>query len=188
MHYRGMIGSLLYLTASGLDLQLSVGICARFQSNPKQSHLNAIKRILRYLIGTANLGLRYEKVLFAVLQAMKHGHTKLIVCTRVWHKWDTDARWTPVRHVSDTRSYVSHLKNIIFRLGHASDMRRTRLECTSDAARHGFNTTRTQLSTFLIIWWTKKKIQRSKNSSSFKNLFFWDINRNKTLYFFFVGV
>ena len=32
--YRGMIGSLLYLIASRPDLQLSMGICARFQSNP----------------------------------------------------------------------------------------------------------------------------------------------------------
>ena len=59
--YRGMIGSLLYLTASRLDLQLSIGICARFQSNPKVSHLNAIKTIMRYLVGTTNLGLWYKK-------------------------------------------------------------------------------------------------------------------------------
>ena len=52
-----MIGSLLYLTASRPDLQLSVGVCARFQANSKQSHLNAVKRILRYLVGTTNLGL-----------------------------------------------------------------------------------------------------------------------------------
>ena len=36
-------------------------ICTRFQSNPKQSDLNTIKRILRYLVGTTNLGLWYEK-------------------------------------------------------------------------------------------------------------------------------
>ena len=59
--YRGIIGSLLYLTASKLNLQLSVGICARFQSNSKQSHLNGVKRILRYLVGTTNLDLWYEK-------------------------------------------------------------------------------------------------------------------------------
>ena len=55
--YRGIIGSLLYLTTSRPNLQLSMRICARFQSNPKQSHLNAIKRILRYLVDTTNLGL-----------------------------------------------------------------------------------------------------------------------------------
>ena len=59
--YQGMIRSLLYLTTCRLDIQLSVGICARFQSNPKQSHLNAVKRILKYLVGTNNLGLWYEK-------------------------------------------------------------------------------------------------------------------------------
>jgi len=59
--YRGMIGSLLYLTASIPDIKISVGICARFQSNPKLSHMTAVKRILRYLIGTTNLGLWYEK-------------------------------------------------------------------------------------------------------------------------------
>ena len=48
--YRGMIGSLLYLTASRLDIMFSLCLCARFQSNPKESHLNAVKRILRYLI------------------------------------------------------------------------------------------------------------------------------------------
>ena len=55
--YRGIIGSLLYLIASRPDLQFSVGICARFQSNLKQSNLNFVKRILRYLVATTNLGL-----------------------------------------------------------------------------------------------------------------------------------
>ena len=59
-----MIGSLPYLTVSRPNIQVSVGICARFQSNPKQSHLNAIKRILRYLVGTTNLSLQYEKSTF----------------------------------------------------------------------------------------------------------------------------
>jgi len=59
--YRGMIGSLLYLSASRLDIMFSVCICARFQSNPKFSHLMAVKRIIRYLLGTVNLGLWYPK-------------------------------------------------------------------------------------------------------------------------------
>ena len=59
--YRGMIGSLLYLTASRPDIMFSVGLCARFQSNPKESHLSAVKRILRYISGTKNLGLWYPK-------------------------------------------------------------------------------------------------------------------------------
>ena len=37
--YRNMIGSLFYLTASRLDITFSVGVCARFQVAPKESHL-----------------------------------------------------------------------------------------------------------------------------------------------------
>jgi transposase InsO family protein len=59
--YRGMIGSLLYLTASRPDIMFSVCMCARFQANPKESHLSAVKRIMRYLIGTQNMGLWYPK-------------------------------------------------------------------------------------------------------------------------------
>ena len=59
--YRGMIGSLLYLTASRPDIMFSVCMCARFQSSPKESHLVAVKRIFRYLAGTQNLGLWYPK-------------------------------------------------------------------------------------------------------------------------------
>ena len=59
--YRGMIGSLLYLTASRPDISFSVGLCARFQSNPKESHLTAVKRILRYLKGTDDLCLYYPR-------------------------------------------------------------------------------------------------------------------------------
>ena len=59
--YRGMIGSLLYLKASRPDILFCVCLCARFQSNPKESHLTAVKRIFRYLIGTENIGLWYPK-------------------------------------------------------------------------------------------------------------------------------
>ncbi|XP_070019532.1 secreted RxLR effector protein 161-like [Nicotiana sylvestris] len=57
--YKGIIRSLLYLTASRPDIVFSVGLCARFQSNPKESHLKAAKRILRYLKGTQDLVLYY---------------------------------------------------------------------------------------------------------------------------------
>ncbi|KAH9801517.1 Integrase catalytic domain-containing protein [Citrus sinensis] len=59
--YRGMIGSLLYLTASRPDIMFCVCLCARFQSYPKESHMLAVKRIFRYLIGTINLGLWYPR-------------------------------------------------------------------------------------------------------------------------------
>jgi hypothetical protein len=59
--YRSMIGSLLYLCASRPDIMLSVCMCARFQANPKECHLMAVKRIFRYLVHTPNLGLWYPK-------------------------------------------------------------------------------------------------------------------------------
>ena len=59
--YRGIIGSLLYLTASRPDIMFSVCTCARFQFKPKESHLAATKRILRYLTGTLNVGIWYSK-------------------------------------------------------------------------------------------------------------------------------
>ena len=59
--YRSMIGSLLYLCASRPDIMLSVCMCARFQSDPKECHLVAVKRILRYLVATPCFGLWYPK-------------------------------------------------------------------------------------------------------------------------------
>ncbi|GJY38567.1 hypothetical protein Tco_0424931 [Tanacetum coccineum] len=61
--YRGMIGSLMYLTASRPDIQFSTCLYARYQANPKESHLIAVKRIFRYLKGTPSLGLWYPKCL-----------------------------------------------------------------------------------------------------------------------------
>ena len=55
--YRGMIGSLLYLTTSRHDIMFSICLCARYQSNTKESHLLAVKRIFKYLKGTKNFGL-----------------------------------------------------------------------------------------------------------------------------------
>src|SRR5437762_13514159 len=56
-----MIGSLLYLCASRPDIMFSVCMCVRFQAAPKECHLVAVKRILRYLIHTLTLGLWYPK-------------------------------------------------------------------------------------------------------------------------------
>jgi hypothetical protein len=55
--YRSMIGSLLYLCASRPNIILSVCMCARFQSDPKECHLVAVKRILRYLVHTPCFGI-----------------------------------------------------------------------------------------------------------------------------------
>ncbi|WVZ97412.1 hypothetical protein U9M48_042952 [Paspalum notatum var. saurae] len=58
--FRGMIGSLLYLTATRPDIQFAVWLCARYQASPRTSHRQAVKRIFRYLKFTPELGLWYS--------------------------------------------------------------------------------------------------------------------------------
>nr|GEW26490.1 retrovirus-related Pol polyprotein from transposon TNT 1-94 [Tanacetum cinerariifolium] len=60
-HYRGMIGTLLYLTASRLDLQFAICMYARYQARPTEKHIHAVKRIFRYLRGIVNRVLWYPK-------------------------------------------------------------------------------------------------------------------------------
>ena len=60
--YQSMIGILLYLIASRPNIMFVVCMCARFQSCPKESYLNAINRILKYLIGTLHLGIWYPRI------------------------------------------------------------------------------------------------------------------------------
>ncbi|GJR95427.1 retrovirus-related pol polyprotein from transposon TNT 1-94 [Tanacetum coccineum] len=59
--FRGMVGSLMYLTASRPDLVFAVCMCARYQAKPTKKHFEAIKRVFRYLKGTINMGLWYPK-------------------------------------------------------------------------------------------------------------------------------
>nr|GEX93736.1 retrotransposon protein, putative, Ty1-copia subclass [Tanacetum cinerariifolium] len=60
-HYRGMIGTLLYLTASRPDLQFAICMCAWYQARPTEKHVHAIERIFRYLRGIVHRGLWYLK-------------------------------------------------------------------------------------------------------------------------------
>ncbi|GJZ00494.1 retrovirus-related pol polyprotein from transposon TNT 1-94 [Tanacetum coccineum] len=60
-HYRGMINTLFYLTASTLDLQFAICMCARYQARPSEKYLHAVKKIFWYLSGTVNRGLWYLK-------------------------------------------------------------------------------------------------------------------------------
>jgi hypothetical protein len=59
--HQSMIGSLLYLCASRPDIMLSVCMCARFPSDPRECHLVVVKRILRYLVATPCFGIWYPK-------------------------------------------------------------------------------------------------------------------------------
>nr|GEU68627.1 putative ribonuclease H-like domain-containing protein [Tanacetum cinerariifolium] len=59
--YRSMIGSLMYVTSSRPDIMFTTCMCVRYQANPNEYHVSAVKRIFRYLKGTINLGLWYPK-------------------------------------------------------------------------------------------------------------------------------
>jgi hypothetical protein len=58
--YKSMIRSLLYLTASRPVIAFNVEVCAQFQANPKESHLTAVKRIIRYVNATVNCGIYFS--------------------------------------------------------------------------------------------------------------------------------
>jgi hypothetical protein len=59
--YRSLVGSLMYLVNTRPDLAYSVGYVSRFMERPTAEHLAAVKRIIRYVAGTLNLGCRYSK-------------------------------------------------------------------------------------------------------------------------------
>ncbi|GKE24579.1 retrovirus-related pol polyprotein from transposon TNT 1-94 [Tanacetum coccineum] len=82
--YRGMIGGLLYLMANRPDIMFSVCLRARFQEAPKTSHLEAVKRIFRYIKGTMHLGLWYPKgtsIETVVYANSDHKQTALAIST-----------------------------------------------------------------------------------------------------------
>nr|GEU76498.1 retrovirus-related Pol polyprotein from transposon TNT 1-94 [Tanacetum cinerariifolium] len=59
--YHSMIRSLKYVTSSRPDIMFATCMCARYQANPNEHHVSAVKKIFRYLKGTINLGLWYPK-------------------------------------------------------------------------------------------------------------------------------
>ena len=65
--YRSMIGSLMYLIGSRPDLCYSVGVYVRYQASPKESHLLAIKKIIKYVSEIAKYGLWYTHDTTAIL-------------------------------------------------------------------------------------------------------------------------
>ncbi|KAJ1256541.1 hypothetical protein BS78_K008300 [Paspalum vaginatum] len=69
--YRGMIGSLLYLTATRPDIQFAVCLCARFQASPRLSHRQAVKRIFKYLKYIPELGLWFSSASLLSLRGLQ---------------------------------------------------------------------------------------------------------------------
>jgi hypothetical protein len=60
IEYLSMIGSLLYLTTTRLNIQFTLGLCARFQASPRSSHQTAVQRVFRYLKYTPEFGIWYS--------------------------------------------------------------------------------------------------------------------------------
>ncbi|GJT14818.1 retrovirus-related pol polyprotein from transposon TNT 1-94 [Tanacetum coccineum] len=80
-HYRGMVGTLIYLTTSRPDLTFAVCMCARYQAKPIEKHLHAVKRIFKYLRGTVNRGLWYPKdssIALTAYAAADHAVAKIL--------------------------------------------------------------------------------------------------------------
>ncbi|GJW07491.1 hypothetical protein Tco_1569914 [Tanacetum coccineum] len=101
--YRDMVGSLMYLTTSIPDIQFSTCLCARYQTNPKESHLIIVKRISRYLKGTPSLGLWYPKCLGYNLK--RYSDSDYAGCnmdrkSTLDHilKWDIELHFIPTQH------------------------------------------------------------------------------------------
>ncbi|CAL8137033.1 unnamed protein product [Prunus armeniaca] len=57
--YKKIVGSLLYLTTTRLDIMLSASLLARFMHKPSKKHYGAPKRVLRYVQGTIDFGIEY---------------------------------------------------------------------------------------------------------------------------------
>ena len=60
-HYRSLVGKLLYLTATRPDIMFSTSLLSRFMNNPSYIHLGVAKRVLRYIQGTMELGIKFWK-------------------------------------------------------------------------------------------------------------------------------
>ncbi|KAM2056264.1 hypothetical protein ACFX16_029094 [Malus domestica] len=59
--YRQLVGSLVYLTLTRPDISYAVGVMGRYMQNPKKPHLEAVRRILRYVKSTIDYGFLYKK-------------------------------------------------------------------------------------------------------------------------------
>ncbi|KAI5355814.1 hypothetical protein L3X38_008709 [Prunus dulcis] len=59
--YRQIVGSLLYLTATRPDIMFAASLLARYMHGPTKKHMGTAKRVLRYIQGTLDYGIAYEK-------------------------------------------------------------------------------------------------------------------------------
>ena len=87
--YRSMISSPFYLTTSRLDTSNSVGVCARYQANPKESHMTTLKRIIKYFKTTTEFGVWYNKDTNDVLAGLG-----MLMIERVY--WGCVSMWVTI--------------------------------------------------------------------------------------------
>ncbi|XP_017984383.1 PREDICTED: uncharacterized mitochondrial protein AtMg00810-like [Theobroma cacao] len=66
--YRSIIGSILYLAATRPDIMFSTSLLSRFMQSPSEIHFKAAKRVLRYIKGTVNYGIKYSRTDSSELQ------------------------------------------------------------------------------------------------------------------------
>ena len=59
--YRWLVESLIYLTLTQPDISYPVRVVSRYMINPNKPHLDAVKRILRYVKGTISFGILYKE-------------------------------------------------------------------------------------------------------------------------------
>ena len=107
--YQGMIRSLLFLTASILDIIVCVWLCTCFQACLKKSHVNAVKYVYHYLFGTINLGLWYLKR--SKLSLISYSNTSFVEC-KVYRKNASETCYflgsLLVSWVSEEQNYVTY--------------------------------------------------------------------------------
>ncbi|GKA27639.1 retrovirus-related pol polyprotein from transposon TNT 1-94 [Tanacetum coccineum] len=105
--FRSMVSSLMYLTASRPDLVFALCMCTRYQTSPTKKHLEALKRVFRYLRGTINWGLLYPKDAAMALTAYADADHVGCQDTR---RNTLDEHSSPSTLTSDTISLESRLK------------------------------------------------------------------------------
>ncbi|GKD53280.1 hypothetical protein Tco_1286667, partial [Tanacetum coccineum] len=120
-HYRGMIGILLYLTASRHDLQFAICTRARYQARPTEKHLHSVKRIFLCLRGTVNRGLWYPKDSSIALTAFADADhvgcqdTRRITSCSMQFLGDRLVSWSSKRQKSACSAIVLKSKHIDIR-------------------------------------------------------------------------
>ncbi|GJV97005.1 putative ribonuclease H-like domain-containing protein [Tanacetum coccineum] len=111
--FRGMVGSLMYLTASRPDLVFAVCMCARYQAKPTKKHFEAIKRVFRYLKGTINMGLWYPKDNAGCLTLMRCG---IMRDAKIQEKYSGSAQFLGDRLLAVTKNKEARNNNYIARI------------------------------------------------------------------------